>query len=184
VLGPRITGCPTVAQTEKESDLFIVAETDRQTDRVASLCKVTLGLAQCLSTERKQRVEFEVLKATSTKMACSAVCTAADVYRRFTGTVTITEAAMTSETPVNFCPAVQTKREPPSWTGARVCACHCVRAEGSCVTVLQAIPHITNRLANMNMSPGGLAPSKSAQQHADSCTVSRARVQYTATHSR
>lgn len=63
-------------------------------------------------------------------------------------------------------------------------SCHCGRFEESCTMVLQAIPHVANRIANMNMSPRGLAPSKRVQQHTDSCTASSTRLKYTATHSR
>lgn len=54
--------------------------------------------------------------------------------------------------------------------------CHCARREESCAMVLQAIPHIANRLANMNMSPGGVAPINRAQQQADSCAVNKNRL--------
>lgn len=50
--------------------------------------------------------------------------------------------------------------------------------------VLEAIPHMANRLANMNTSPGGLAPSSRAQQQADNWKASRIRPRYTATASR
>jgi hypothetical protein len=43
---------------------------------------------------------------------------------------------------------------------------------------------MAKRLANMNMSPEGLAPSSSAQQQAHNCKVSKTRLRYTATISR
>lgn len=49
---------------------------------------------------------------------------------------------------------------------------------------MQATPHIAKRLANMNMSPGGLVPTSRAQQQADNCKVSKTRLRYTATISK
>lgn len=54
----------------------------------------------------------------------------------------------------------------------------------SCTMVLEAIPHMAKRLANMNTRPGGLAPSSRAQQQADNWKASRIRPRYTATVSR
>ena len=46
--------------------------------------------------------------------------------------------------------------------------------------ILQATQHIAKRLANMNISPGGLVPSSRAKQQADNCKVSKTRLRYTA----
>lgn len=49
--------------------------------------------------------------------------------------------------------------------------------------VLEAIPHMASRLANMNTRPGGMVPSSRTQQQADNWRASKITPRYTATAS-